>query len=253
MRKPGDNILQENLFIMFSSTRLVATSRLFYIIFHCIIAPVRIIASSYHKLARYGWNVHSYGQVIDTLETKLKEIEKNSMLICSEDFMMKIFDKYEDELPPLKDYQLHLYEKKTMLAVKTKLKNDRNGVIVNTTEAETPTPTQKLLPLFMLKEELFHPKRKTSKETQCYMNDLGRIAAEAMLAELRDPKKAMHSYLSSANGNKSWHNVSDSDKSAGLMIQAINNPAESFFGELTNELQVYTTVKLQHAGGVDQI
>ena len=47
------------------------------------------------------------GRVLDTLHEKLGEIITFPYLFLSEQYMMNLFSKYANELPPFKDY-LHL-------------------------------------------------------------------------------------------------------------------------------------------------
>ena len=85
------------------------------------------------------------------------------------------------------------------------------------------------------------------------MPNIGKIVADALLCELRDPKKATSEHLSSIGGHFSWDETTEEEKKNGLKIQAVNDPAESSFGGLTEELSKYGRIKLTYAGGVDQV
>ena len=51
---------------------------------------------------------------------------------------------------------------------------------------------------------LFYPVRKSDRDATERMKELAKIAADAILADLRDKKKATHKYLSSNGKEHSW-------------------------------------------------
>ena len=81
---------------------------------------------------------------------------------------------------------------------------------------------------------------------------LGKIAAYAILSELRDDKKATSSYLTSVSGKHCWENMSEQHKEHGIEKMAVNDPAESSFGGVTSQLRSFGRINLTSAGGVDQ-
>ena len=90
LRTPGDNILQENLFIILSSCEIVALTRVCSIIHLSICLPIRWLAGNSHKLMEYDWSVRSMGKVIDMLEMILVSIVDNGASIVNEELMMGI-------------------------------------------------------------------------------------------------------------------------------------------------------------------
>ena len=62
----------------------------------------------------------------------------------------------------------------------------------------------KVIPLKLLRDELFCPQDDTNKETSEMSAKLGAVTAAAMLEELRNPKKAPSDYLSSVGGIYSY-------------------------------------------------
>ena len=56
----------------------------------------------------------SNGDAIDTLRERMMDIVADPTKVLSEDFMMNMFIKYVDALPPFKEYWEHLYENKRM-------------------------------------------------------------------------------------------------------------------------------------------
>ena len=78
LRTPGDNILQENLFIILSSVEMTALARLCSIVHLSICLPLRWLAGNSHKLERYNWSVRSMGHAVDCLEDALVLMKKNT-------------------------------------------------------------------------------------------------------------------------------------------------------------------------------
>eukprot|EP00965_Chrysotila_dentata_P140532 4646719-Pleurochrysis_carterae.AAC.1 len=79
--------------------------------------------------------------------------------------------------------------------------------------------------------------------------ELGVVAAKACLAELRDPKKAMSRHLASSDGALAWGNTSADVHAAAKGLLATNDPAESVFGALTQELSNYVRIAFSSTSG----
>ena len=120
MRTPGNNILQENLFVILSSCEMMALSRVCSIIHIAVCLPLRWLAGNSHKLKRYDWSVRSMGKCIDLLEKALELITDNGSYILDEYFMMGIFNTLHEQLPPFSDYITHMFENKKMGVISNK-------------------------------------------------------------------------------------------------------------------------------------
>ena len=79
------------------------------------------------------------------------------------------------------------------------------------------------------------------------------LIADSILTELKNLHKATREHLSSVGGKFSWEQTSEENKEKEVGIRAVNDPAESIFEGLTEKLQTYSNIKLQHAAGVDQV
>ena len=224
------NILEENLFIILSSVHVVALFRAFSILFISVALPMRWLAGKSHALGECNWSVRSMGRIIDTLEAKMMELEGDPAKHADEGFMMNIFGVFIQELKPFKEYLDHVFEKKRQCKI---LKEEG-----------------KELPCNILRKELFDPEEPSNVETEYLMNDLGKIIAQTILKELRDPNKATHNHLSSAGGIYSWINCTELEKRAGVGVHATNNVAESSFGGLTEVLTNHSTVGFTSAGAM---
>ena len=98
-----ENMVEENLFICFSSLPMVAIYRLMSVFYLTFCIPLMLIRGNSHGLSDHGWLVHSNGYVIDILEQKMIVLEDNSKKIIEEYFMMNLCDTFMQELPPLKE------------------------------------------------------------------------------------------------------------------------------------------------------
>ena len=226
------NILQENLFIILSSLEMIAQARVCSIVHLAICMPMRWLAGNSHDLAEYGWSVRSNGRAVDLLERSLKEIVAKPSLFVDEEFMYGIFWELMEEMPPFRDFMTYMYESKSMATVGSS-STDR-------------------LPLNVLWDELFHPEADFNKDTDPTLFELAGVAAAALLEELRDESKATAEHLSSNAGRFCWELTTDEDHEQGLGKYAVNDPAESSFGGLTQQLQCFGRIALASAGGVAQ-
>ena len=234
LRVPGKgNILQENLFVILSSAEMVALSRLCSIIYLSICLPVRWLAGKTHTLQEYGWGARSMGRVVDILEEKLEGLMNNPDLIVNETHMSGLFNEVIEELPPFKDFYKHLYEKKRMFTV------ERSNT--------------KVVPMAMLKDEIFHPIIEDNLSSTCLVKEIARIAVEAFLEELRDPAKATFKYLSSSGSEFSFEHCPEAIKRDMLGKMATNDCAESSFGGVTNQLQQYSRLSIPAAAAVSDM
>ena len=76
IRTPGDNILQESIFIILSSLEMMVLARLCDIIHITICLPTCWLTGNCHILAYYNWCVSSMRRMVDELETSLETIEE---------------------------------------------------------------------------------------------------------------------------------------------------------------------------------
>ena len=87
----GDNILQNNLFIVLSCMETIFMSRIFAIFRLCISMPMRWLAGNTHKLQTLDWSIRSMGKVIDLLEEAMTKISNDGNKMLCEVHMMSIF------------------------------------------------------------------------------------------------------------------------------------------------------------------
>ena len=73
-----ENMLEECLFIFFSSLSMVDVCMLVSIFYLSDCSPMRWMSGNSHRLVDRGWSVQSSGRVIDILEKKITVLEDNS-------------------------------------------------------------------------------------------------------------------------------------------------------------------------------
>ena len=137
------SILQQNLFVVLTSSEMLALSRLLSIIHLSISMPFRYLAGKSHQFRKYGWGAADMSLVIDTLYSKLQDLQDNPSLILDESFMMNIFEEYRDKLPPFKEYWEMMYQRKQMKVVS---RTDGTSVVhYNRIRNRLFNPTKKLI------------------------------------------------------------------------------------------------------------
>ena len=82
------------------------------------------------------------------------------------------------------------------------------------------------------------------------MRDISQRLCGAFLKELRDPKKSVHKHLSSSGGENSWDKATKGDIENSKNIAVVNDPCESTFGVLIDEIKRHQNIGLTYAGGI---
>ena len=177
--------------------------------------------------------MRSMGKIVDILDIVLVEIVNDGSKIMDEEFMMGFFADIQNSIPPFKEYYKHMYNKKTLKLL-------------------VPGES-KVIPLRILRDKLFCTTSELNKQIVEITASLGKIAASALLTEIRDPKKATSDHLSRVAGKFSWGNTTLDEHTCSLGKIAVNDPAESLFGATTRQLQCFGRVSLGNAGGVSVV
>ncbi len=189
--KKEDNILLRCLFALMTSEEIIAQSCLFAILYISFCLPMHWLAAKTPELGhQWCWGPISNGEAIDTLQEKMIDVVDDPRTILDKDFMMSMFSKYIDMLPPFKKYLEHLFEKKQMVVVASE-----SGA--------------KVLHFAELRTELFHPSDPTNAVTDERLVQLAKIAAQGILDKLQDEKKATWKYLSVSLVGKSVRNSAE--------------------------------------------
>jgi len=151
----------------------------------------------------------------------MMDIVDNPTKVLSETFIMNVFIKYVDVLPPFKEYWEHSYENKRMRVMVAK-----SGATV--------------LQFAELRKELFHPSDATNAATDERLVELAKVAAQGFLDEdeLHDENKATWRYLS-ISGSESSFQGSPKEVKEGLHgCDTKHDRSESALGRTTHQLQL---------------
>eukprot|EP00957_Ditylum_brightwellii_P179327 13661516-Ditylum_brightwellii.AAC.2 len=173
LRTSGDNLLQENPFVILSSLEMTALTWTCSIVNISVCLPTIWLAGNSHKWVKYKWTVHSMGKMVDMLEVDLEDIINDETLFTNETYMMGIFKKLLYELTPFGEYWEHIFKKKSMHLA--------------------GHPSNKVSQFSKLPDESFSLENDTNKKTLPMMVDMGVTAAIVLLAELQNKNKAMYS------------------------------------------------------------
>lgn len=134
-------------------------------------------------------------------------------------------------LPPLQDAMQYQYEEK-----KT---NDVNG--------------SKVLPYDRINAEMLYPKQQENKDTTTLCVDMAaEEVAPAIIEQCVDSKKALSNYLTSIGGKFSWGKTTEDEHQASIGKNAKNDPTESQFAALTQQLHNFGRILGIHASVVGQ-
>ncbi len=237
----NDDILKSNVFIVLSSSEIIALSRV-YAIFHVAIClPMRFLAGSTHLFAEHNWSPINMGQAIDILYDALEKIQDDGSKLLNYDFMMHIFDNIRDDLPPFDKYLTYMFEEKLNSSTKEKF---------GTTKAEFDD--LKVVGFDLLIQELFYPERKENKDTKDLVIEMAVVAADSWMTEFTDPLKATSDYLTKAEGKYSKANFSEEEQTELLGTFATNDIAEQPFGRLTWYIDNFNRIGIGNAAAQAQ-
>ena len=110
-----------------------------------------------------------------------------------------------------------------------------------------------VLQFAQLREELFRPKDPTNKRTKDRLVELAKVAADAIVRELEDEKKASRKYLSIDGSSHSWAGCSTEAKEKLLGREATNDRSESALGGATYQIQQYGRIGIPNAAAVSDM
>ena len=144
---------------------------------------------------------------------------------------MGMLTVWEEELPEFKEYRHDVIEK------------NRTGYF-------NFTAKKKSFPLKEFLKELFTPVDQDKKGTTLILDNLAVVAEERWIEELLDPTKVMCMLISESSGAYSWDVDSVELKKSFFGLMAVNDLAESAFGGLTAQLELFGRIGLANAAAV---
>jgi hypothetical protein len=88
----ASHILQENLFIILSSSEMIALSRICSIFHFAFSLPLRWLAGKTHTLGEYNWSVLSMSKALNAFEKALVSIQNDGAFLLNEEWVMNVFN-----------------------------------------------------------------------------------------------------------------------------------------------------------------
>ena len=234
--KKSDNILMRNLWVLLSSSEMVAQTRLYGIMYFSICVPMRWLSGKSHEMKDFPvgaspgdhWCAKSMGKVADELLKKVEQIIELPSLFLSEMFMMSIFAPFAEELPPFKEYLHKYFVRKQMRVV-----NKTTGMRVHHI-AEALA-------------ELFNPVSATNNQCTPRMLELVVVAMKRLRDELLDERKATYYNLSISGHLRSFEHCSKEDRISSRGCMTTNDLAESGLGGVSRSIEVGGMIGIHRA------
>ena len=90
--------------MLMTSEEIISQSRLLTILYISFCLPMLWLAAKMPELGQWGWGPISNGDALDTLREKMMDIVDDPRKILDKDFMMSMFSKYLEMLPPFRNY-----------------------------------------------------------------------------------------------------------------------------------------------------
>ena len=87
-----------------TSEEVIAQLCLYAILYISFCVPMRWLAAKTPVLGKWGWGPISNGDAIDTSREKMMDLVDDPSKVLNKEFMMNMFWKYIDVLPPFKSY-----------------------------------------------------------------------------------------------------------------------------------------------------
>jgi hypothetical protein len=164
----------------------------------------------------------------------MMDIVDDPTKILDEDLMMSTFSKYLKTIPLFRKYWDHLFEKKQMVIV----------------ASETGA---KVLQFAESRKKLCHPSDLTNAATDKCLVQLAEVAAQDILDELHDQKKATWKYLSISGSHFLYQGCPQNVQNELLGPEATNDRSESALGGTTHQLQKYGRIGISNAAAVSDV
>ncbi len=98
--------------MLVTSEEIVAQPHLHEILYISFYLPMWWLAAKTPELGEWVWGPISNSDTIDILRKRMMDIVDDPTKVLNEDFMMNMFGKYVNTLPPFEEYWEHLYKKK---------------------------------------------------------------------------------------------------------------------------------------------
>ena len=181
----GDGILEHNLFMSLRSVEMIAFLFILSILNIAVCMPLGWISGNCSHLSQHNFEVADIASGVGIIYNSLYDVLIEEEKLIGKYFMMGIFDRITNKLPPLQEYLDFMSEKK-------------HGSLVGSRKEE-----DNVLPWDLLQSDFFNPTCKYIVGTSSFCIELICEATSIFRVEFRDERKVVAKYLSSFGGEKS--------------------------------------------------
>lgn len=226
-QKDNKNILEDFLYVTFTSMQYVAMTRANAIVDVLVSRPMRWLSGKSHELE--GWSPRSMGEVLDIVEQFFLQAQHDGSLFLDQD--LDLFKPIADKQPLFATWRQFTLEEESVLS---------------------PDGSCKHLLWKLARDELLNPTDPTNIRTRQKTVEYLEVQAAAALRKMHDPKLALRDKLSSQQGA----NATDDNSEAHLDTigcHATNDAlAESVFGTFDMILHRCPGISQEAASGLSQ-
>ncbi len=218
------HILMRSLFISLQSVEMIAQMRVLAILHISICIPTWWLAGNCQELKDADFGVFDMGHTVDLMESAFENIVLDGSMLLDKEFMMDDVKPIVTKVDAFSGYLQYIFEQKESFIVGSRKSKD------------------KWLPFDELQAELFYPTLDYIRQTHSVSCHLAVVAANAFLAEFRDPRKATSNWLFSNGGVRSLAMASEDDCKATFGMDASTSILESVHATSTVGLKVAGTI-----------
>lgn len=223
---PGhSNILEDFLWTTLSCVEMVALTRVLTLWDLILSMPLRWLCGCSSKLS--NWSVYDFGPVLDSVVTLLETVASDGTALL--DPQLSPFAEVAQKQPLFKAWLDSLPDDKIR------------------------SPDGTMHPWYsMVLDEARAPVNRSNEEATDMVVQLAMVMATEGLKKMRDPKVAIHDWLSSTNGKYSSAVVSAEARHATIGAHATNDRVESNFGGYDAVVRHFRTISIDAAAGMAQ-
>lgn len=226
-QKENKNILEDFLYVTFTSMQYVAMTRANAIVDVLVSRPMRWLSGKSSQLE--NWSPRSMGEVLDIVEQFLMKAQHDGSLFLDEN--LDLFRTIADKQPLFAAWRQFSLQEETVLS---------------------PDGSCKHLLWKLTRDELLNPKDETNVRTRQKTIEYLEVQAVAALRKMQDPKLALCDKLTSQGGANAVDDTSEAHLDT-IGCHATNDAlAESIFGTFDMILHRCPGISQEAASGLSQ-
>lgn len=224
---PGHaNVLEDFLWCTLSCTEMVALTRVLTLWDLLLSMPLRWLCGCSSKLT--DWSIYDFGPVLDSVLHLLERIASDGTVLL--DPQLSPFSEVAEKQPSFKAW----------------LEGLQKDVIY------APDGKSTFHWYSMLLDEARVPQNRSNMDATDMTIQLAMVMAADGLKKMRDPRVAIHDWLSSTEGKYSSVHVTAEARLATIGAHATNDRVESNFGGFDAVIRQFRTISVDAAAGMAQ-